>query len=118
MSNVVHPLQKAAGIPARPGSFGLSIHGTNVFVPSEIFDACRRLNIKTAEALLNIAGSLPSSIAGELGWTVYEVQAAMADAIQRLDGVVAAGYTSTTPRPQLTFGAFPPLGRNLPDDQS
>ena len=65
MSNFVHPLREAVGIPAQPGSFGLSVDGTKVSVSSETFDACHHLNIKTAEALLNIAGSLPSSLAAD-----------------------------------------------------
>jgi hypothetical protein len=118
MSDSVHPLQEDVGIAAQRGSFGLSVDGPSVFVSSETFDACRHLHIKTAEALLNIARSMPSSIAGKLGWTVHDVQAAVTDAVQRLDGVVAAEYTATTPRRQMTYGAFPPLSRHSPDDRS
>ena len=109
MAAALHSLRSAVAVPARRGDFGVSVQGDAVAVSPETFEASRRLNIKTAEALLNVAESLPSSLAGELGWTVEDVQQAVADARHRLIGVIAAEYVSNTPRPPLAFGAFPPL---------
>ncbi len=118
MAKSVHPLGAIDTSAAHPGDFGVSVKGQTVLVSPEIYDACGKLNIRTAEALLNTAEAFPSSVAAALGWTVQDVQRAVAGASQRLGDVIDVAYLTKTPRPQVSFGAFPPLARDPAEEGS
>ena len=109
MDKSVHLLQPIGDPSPARGDFGVVTQGQTVLVSQETYDACRRLNIKTAEALINVAEAFPSSVAATLGWTIHDVQQALARASQHLAGVVDEAYLKKSPRPRLAFGASPPL---------
>jgi hypothetical protein len=105
MGKCVHLLKPNGVVRVANRDFDLSVQGRTVLVSQATYDACQRLNIKTVEALISSAEAFPSSLASAMGWSIQELQSALAAARQRLTGVVDETYLTIQAHPQLTFGA-------------
>ena len=84
---------------ARRASFGAQLRGAELHLPVELGAALARHQLRSAEELLACASSFPSLLGSELGWSLEEVSAALAELTAALEGSLPPELLHPAPPP-------------------
>lgn len=88
--------------------FGAEVSQKELLVPKNVYKIFTRLDIKTAEDLLDFTHSFPSLLAEELGWGPQQVTVARKKLVGLLHGYLPETLLKDYPAPQKGFGARDP----------
>jgi hypothetical protein len=92
----------------KPGDLRAIVRGDKILLSERVVNALTPLGIRTAVDLVVYLASFPSTVAGELGWDIGDVQHALELLRRQLKGIVDDSILYPPVRPEPFSGALDP----------
>jgi len=90
--------------------FGIRFRDDEVFVPAEVGQVLRGLNVRTVDEFVAMLVSFPTAIMAAMEWSLSEFEIARDKAMHQLEAKISPAMKATlrAPRFERGLGALPP----------